>query len=288
MSSTSRSATDQFLHLPDGRRLGYAEYGAPSGRPVLFFHGAPGSRRQVHGDMAEAAARSGVRLIAPERPGYGLSDPQSGRNLQDWIQGVTILTDALGIVRFSIIGFSAGGIYALRCAHDLPARVERVALAGCAAPLDIPGITAGMAPEVSGLYALANSNPQGLWDVLTPLAQSPTNVLAAMTDPMPDSDKMIAGPRGGQFEADFAEALRGGVGGVGSDFVLASRPWGFSLKDIETEVHIWQGTEDRNVPPAMAEYLASCLPKRVVFTLPDEGHFSLFAHWEEILARLIQ
>jgi pimeloyl-ACP methyl ester carboxylesterase len=33
-----------FLTLPDGRRLAYAEFGDPNGHPVLYFHGAPSSR----------------------------------------------------------------------------------------------------------------------------------------------------------------------------------------------------------------------------------------------------
>lgn len=288
MSNPSSSATDQFLHLPDGRRLGYAEYGVSSGRPVLFFQSAPGSRYQVHVDLAAAAARQGVRLIAPERPGCGLSDPQPGRNLRDWAADVAAMTDTLGIERFSIIAFSIGGIYALVCAHDMPARVERIALAGGLAPADVPGLTEGMSAELTGLYALAQSDPQGLRAAMTPLAQSPAGLLAAMLEPMPDWDKMIAGQLGGHFAADFAEALRHGVDGIVSDLVLASRPWGFSPEDIQTEVHIWQGTEDRNAPPAMAKYLATVLPRRGLFMLPGEGHLSLFARGDEILARLIQ
>src|SRR5258708_20173196 len=33
--------------LSDGRRLAYAEFGAPHGPLVLWFHGTPGARRQV-------------------------------------------------------------------------------------------------------------------------------------------------------------------------------------------------------------------------------------------------
>src|SRR3989338_9991360 len=95
---------NQSILLPDGRRLGYAEYGAPDGRPVLFFHGAPGSRH-IHADMADVVTRRGIRLIAVERPGYGLSDPQPGRSMLDWPGDVAALTDALGIAKFAIIGF---------------------------------------------------------------------------------------------------------------------------------------------------------------------------------------
>jgi len=35
---------DNVVRLRDGRILGYAEYGDPTGRPAFLFHGTPGSR----------------------------------------------------------------------------------------------------------------------------------------------------------------------------------------------------------------------------------------------------
>jgi hypothetical protein len=74
---------DHTIRLRGGRRLGYAEWGDPRGGPLLFFHGWPGSRIEARlGD--KAASVSGVRLIAIDRPGMGLSDFQPGRTLLDW------------------------------------------------------------------------------------------------------------------------------------------------------------------------------------------------------------
>ena len=36
--------SDKQITLRHGRRLGYAEFGDPRGKPFLFFHGYPGSR----------------------------------------------------------------------------------------------------------------------------------------------------------------------------------------------------------------------------------------------------
>jgi pimeloyl-ACP methyl ester carboxylesterase len=75
--------TDQTIRLRDGRRLGYAEWGDPGGRPLLYFHGWPGAR--VEGSLADEAAKArGVRLIAVDRPGMGLSDFQPRRTLVAW------------------------------------------------------------------------------------------------------------------------------------------------------------------------------------------------------------
>ena len=72
------------LKRADGRQLGYAEYGDPTGHPVFAFHGVPGARYMFR-PTAGPAIRHGLRIIAPDRPGYGLSEPQPGRQLADWL-----------------------------------------------------------------------------------------------------------------------------------------------------------------------------------------------------------
>lgn len=276
----------QSILLPDGRRLGYAEYGAPDGRPVLFFHGAPGSRH-IHADMANIATRRGIRLIAVERPGYGLSDPQPERSMLDWPGDIAALTDALGLKQFAIIGFSMGSTYALACANKLPLRVMKIALVGALVPLDAPGVLEGMSSSVSGLWALAQSNPGELRKTFAPLAESPAVLLAAMAASLPEWDKNECNKRAAEFEAEYTQMLRGGIEGVATDFVLVSKDWGFPLDSINTETHLWCGTDDCNTPPAMTDYLAATLPHSRTFMLPDEGHLSLYVHWEEILERLV-
>ena len=65
--------TSRSLRLADGRQIGFAEYGDPQGLPVLAMHGTPGSRFMFA--LTDQAARAeALRIVAPERPGYGLSD----------------------------------------------------------------------------------------------------------------------------------------------------------------------------------------------------------------------
>ena len=70
--------------LHDGRRIGFAEYGPPSGRPVLWFHGTPGARRQVPPTARTAADELGVRIVALERPGVGASSPHAYDSIVDY------------------------------------------------------------------------------------------------------------------------------------------------------------------------------------------------------------
>ncbi len=61
-----------IIELEDGRELAFAELGDSDGTPVLGFHGTPGSRSQM-ALLDEPAREAGIRLIAPDRPGYGAS-----------------------------------------------------------------------------------------------------------------------------------------------------------------------------------------------------------------------
>ena len=77
LSRTARrkAARGRPFQLPNGRRIGYAECGDPSGAVVLWFHGTPGARRQFPLLGRRAANKLGLRVVVVERPGSGLSDP---------------------------------------------------------------------------------------------------------------------------------------------------------------------------------------------------------------------
>ena len=122
MAANPRSVT-----LRDGRQLGYSECGDPDGTPLLAFPGFPSSR--VSGALLDELGRErGLRVVCPERPGQGVSDPHPERTLADWPADVRDLLDALDIGRAVVVGISAGGPYALATAARLPDRISRVAV----------------------------------------------------------------------------------------------------------------------------------------------------------------
>ncbi|MEM1503821.1 hypothetical protein RG959_10435 [Domibacillus sp. 8LH] len=67
---------ENMMTLADGRKLGFWEYGDKQGVPVFLFHGTPGSRIWFLKDD-DIANTLGIRFIATDRPGYGLSDQKS-------------------------------------------------------------------------------------------------------------------------------------------------------------------------------------------------------------------
>ena len=105
--------SSETIVLKDGRKLAYAEWGDPAGKPVFHFHGSSGSRLERPPDEK---VLTGIRLITIDRPGHGLSDFKPGYRLLDWPDDVTALADHLGINKFAVEGWSFGGPYAIACA----------------------------------------------------------------------------------------------------------------------------------------------------------------------------
>ena len=78
-----------------------------------------------------------------------------------------------------------------------------------------------------------------------------------------------------RFGASLAEAYAQGIAGVALEAQLIASPRGFALEDIKVPVHLYQSGQDRNVPPAMADYMAARLPQAKLRHYPDEGHLSI-------------
>lgn len=276
------------LTLADGRQLAYAEYGEPSGSPLFYFHGIPGSRLEC--PFAQNLLQMlDVRLIVPDRPGYGLSDYQPDRTLLDWPADVAQLADALGLEHFAALGFSGGGTYALACAQALEERLTAAGLISSLAPLDAPGMWDSVSPDFRGTHELAASDPALLGQQLAPAAASPEAVLAMFEEPAPPVDKaMFADPA---FRAlcltNLTESLRQGAKATAWDLHLVDRPWGFDLARIQQPFQLWHGTDDINAPIAMGHYLAQTLPRCTARFLEGEGHYSILNHMEVILRKLI-
>src|SRR3954452_5974680 len=127
--------SEKIIALPRGRSIGYREYGDPNGRPVINCHGGLLCGLEV-APFDQPARDLGLRIIAPDRPGIGASDPSPGRTTGDWSSDVRDLLDALDIESTAIFGWSMGGQYALACAARLADRVTRTVCVAGAIPLD--------------------------------------------------------------------------------------------------------------------------------------------------------
>jgi pimeloyl-ACP methyl ester carboxylesterase len=267
------------LRLVGGRVLGYAEYGEPTGWPVFFLHGFPGSR--LAAQVVDEAARScRARVIAPERPGIGFSSAQPGRTLLDHAKDVAVLADQLGVGGFSVLGESGGGPYALAAAYTLPDRIDRVAVINGLGPVASGESRAGLAVKERIGYALAAWAPRfsghGLVAIAAWARRWPRQFLRVTSWELGDSDReALRGPLGDLLVADFVEAFREGGSGIAQELALLFRPWPFDLSSIRVPVLIFHGAQDRTVSVAVSRQLARRVPNAHLRIFPRDGHYSL-------------
>jgi pimeloyl-ACP methyl ester carboxylesterase len=281
-STSGAVEREHRVPLADGRTLACLELGDPDGPPVLYFHGYPGSRLEAR-IAAAAAGRLGVRLLAVDRPGFGQSTFQPGRTIAAWPSDVGALADRLGLERFSIIGVSGGGPYALACAASLPDRLARVALVCPLGPLDVADGKAGMLAQDRMLLTLAaHAAPlaRGVVRMLAHWMRRDVDrylkfMMAGMTSP--DRDLFADPGYRAIVLASTAEALRQGGRGAAWELTLIARRWDFAPQDVRMPVSLWQGLADQILPAHMARRLAAALPQCDARYFPEEGHLSLVA-----------
>lgn len=155
-----------------GVRLHVLEQG--TGPALLLLHGGGGGGANWYRVLPHLARD--YRVIAPDLPGFGLSDdvePRAPLGLQA-AELIADLLDELDIPRVSVLGTSFGGLAALRLAQHFPRRVHRLLL------LDSAGLGAGvpLRVRVAALplvrrWALRSSGPGTRWLLRTLLTSTP-------------------------------------------------------------------------------------------------------------------
>lgn len=276
----------RFIRLPDGRALAFEDVGPPDGIPVFHFHGIPSSRLEVLWE-ADSCEAMGVRVICPDRPGFGLSDHLLGRSLLGWPADVTALADALGLDTFGVVGVSGGGPYALACAVAIPERLTGVALVSSLGRIDRVGDLANMAPLHRLAFRYARRRPL-LTRVVLRTSLSATDIApGAMLELhrcAADQKALNSAAPGIATLAFLVESVRRGVEGPRHDAWILAGPWGFQPEEVDMDVHLWHGDCDPVVPLRHAQELASRLPLSHLHVCPGEGHLLFAGHLDEVFA----
>jgi pimeloyl-ACP methyl ester carboxylesterase len=277
--------------MPDGRIVTFMEFGDPDGLPAFGFHGTPGSRfmfRLTH----PVGERLGLRIIAPERPGFGRSSFQRRRTLKGYAQDIAYVADALGISRFAVAGVSGGGPYAAACAALMPDRVLAAALISPMGPVCPPEGAPRIGAAHHSIFRLFPKAPAAMAGVFS------LGRLAFLYAPLPMFGFLLTRAAASDWKIlsrsevrinllqGVAEGVRPGVRGAIEEMRVFSRPWDIPFEAIRAPTFLWQGTKDRNVPVAASFRLGELIPACQVFRLEGAGHYWVFDHMDEILGRL--
>ncbi|KFY14345.1 hypothetical protein V491_06080 [Pseudogymnoascus sp. VKM F-3775] len=309
MSTHARQ--NQTFILPDGRQLGYAEYGDRNGTPLFYFHGYPSSRLEAYA-IDDIAQRQHTRLLALDRPGFGLSTPQPNRTITDWPTDVSAFAKGMQISRFAVLGVSGGGPYALACAHGLPQ--EKLTGVG----LFASGPPWGAGAHLNSTYrrvtrTMATYWPTGLriiFDVLVRVStwlvhsgpvsrridrwleqqdKNEQNQVVDKVSARTTPRKLTAERRLEIVHALLEEPFaQGGKAAVDEARLLSSDYWGFSFETVRhNPVRIWHGAEDKNAPVALIRHMVKKLPYCIYHEFEGDTHYTMFKHIEGAIEELV-
>jgi pimeloyl-ACP methyl ester carboxylesterase len=286
--------TDDAIRLGDGRRLAYSEWGKPRGRCVFLFHGTPHSRLFCPDEAVTAS--SNVRLVTVDRPGIGGSDVLPRRTLGDWPGDVVQLADALGVEKFGVAGWSAGGVYAAACAALIPARLTGVGIA-CTRHLsesnvaENPSALEELDAADREMFDLAQRDPDAAARATAEQEREWVESIWNRPESAVDRYKTPAGDqwffqdeeRLRPFFEATRESVRQGPEAVAWELIDAWLPWGFRVADIAVEVDVWHGAQDPLVDRRHVDFTVQLLPNARLTVWEDSGHFGPARHWGEIL-----
>lgn len=279
------------LTLADGRRLAWHEVGTPQGDPVIALHGTPGSRLKYAGAHQDASRR-GLRLICPDRWGYGLSDaPRCPSGLTAYAADIAELAGHLALPRFALVGISGGGPFAAAAAAVLAGRVTRLALVSPVGPIEqgsdlrfFHRLCFQWLPRVPGaLHAVFAAYRAALLvapDQAAGLAAAVARGADRRLMREPDVRRSLVET----FRTGLAHGSAGGVLDIG----LFARTWDFDPAVIAVPTRLWIGDEDRNVPLVPAMRLARRIPDATMALLERQGHFWIARNYAEVLSWLTE
>jgi pimeloyl-ACP methyl ester carboxylesterase len=258
------------IQLQDDRKLAWSEWGPEDGIPVLFCTGAGMSSSLGLG--ATHLPALGLKLLAIDRPGLGLSDPHPNKTLSSWVDDVRELIHIRNLHPVLAVGFSQGAPFAFALAEA--GLVEAIAIVSGQDELSHPSIKPLLHADVAQMIAAVEQDAAAFEQRFSQIAtwdgfwQLIINMSAERDRTLYLSDSFTQA-----YQRCLQEGFSQGAGGYARDLVNAMSAWSFSLENIRVPVDLWYGGLDTSPvhSPDFGVTLAARLPQATHILDPNEG-----------------
>lgn len=274
------TAPNQFVEAADGVRYSFRRYGNPdtSAVPLLLLQHFRGNLDNWDPTLVDALAEQ-REVVLLDNAGVGGSSGAVHTSVQDMAQGVVAFTNALGLTRYDLLGFSLGGFVAQVVATIRPHQVRRLVLAGTGPEggRNMPGATVWTGELLASLIA----DEPGAEDLLGLFFERTETSRTAGTEFIQriftrekdrDESTDLA-----TREAQFTAIMNWGI----PDETRLAR-----LVAISQPTLVANGDNDIVVPTENSHRLAEHIPNARLSIYPDAGHGFLFQHAEQFGAEV--
>jgi len=243
------------VKTPDGLTISAQQWGNPNGPEILFIHGFAQSHlswmRQVNSELAKE-----FHIVTYDLRGHGNSDkpldPQRYRDSRAWGNEVRAVTDAAGLKRPVLSGWSyAGRVISDYLATHGPEKLAGINYVGSSIRVD----PATVGDNIVNLPLMASE------DLVTNIEATRSFVHGCFSrQPTPDDfETMLA------FNMMVPPAVRGAMGGRPHDATEM-------LSKLKIPVLVTHGADDRNIKLGAAQYTASVVPGAKLSVYEGVGH----------------
>jgi len=267
-------APGRLIDLPGRGRTCVIEMAGPPGAPTLILLHALATTAALswYPSMAELAKH--YRVIAFDQRWHGRGIRSASFSLEDCADDVIAVADALGVERFTIVGYSMGGAIAQLVWRRHRARVEGMVLAATAR--NFRG-----KPQERLWFMLTNVAMRrwgerarhGMESLSARLADTPTGLTA-------DSSKV--GPWAmAEFRSTSAWSLLAAIDAVGK---FESSAW---IRRVEVPTSVIIATRDRFIPTRRQLALAAAIPGAICYEVAG-SHAALVLSADDFVPALVE
>lgn len=292
-----------YIKLKDDRLLGYKEYNIINllnnkNITIILIPGLPGTRFFCHPDVIHSKIdnienKNIIKLYVIERPGIGISTFNNGTFI-DFTSDFIEFVKAKKIIKCSIIGYSAGGPFAMAIAHELHNKeivtIEKLAIISSVCPYSAKNVMKNMNLENKIAWILIKYFPYLIKLIIyykynIVIKDCKKYFIDEIKKNKYDFELCL---KNENIEKIFIESTlemysRKQYKIEFHEYSLWAKDWGFELKNIITRTKVWYGINDNGTTYEMGKYIVSQIPNCEYEFINYKGHLVFFEEWNNII-----